>query len=216
MRRREFIALLSGGAAWPLPAGAQQRERMRRIGVLTVYPQTDREGQVRIAAFLDALQRLGWTDDHNLPIEYRWGADDRSRERAAAAELVRLAPDVIVVAGSTALPEMQRVTSTIPIVFTQVTDPVAGGFVADLARPGGNTTGFETHETAMGGKWLGLLKEAVPSMRRVAVRFGSDVVISVKFLRSAQAVAPSLNVDVTPVDIRGGIEIERVIATFAS
>ena len=217
MRRRDLIKSIGSAAVvWPSAARAQQADGIRRIGVLIVYPQTDRESQSRIAAFLDTLQRLGWTDGHNVHIEYRWSSGDPNREKAAAAELVRLAPDVIVVAGSTALAEIQKLTGTIPIVFTQVTDPVAGGFVAGLARPGGNTTGFQIFETAMGGKWLGLLKEAAPTMRRVAVLFGSDLVISVNFLRAVEAVAPSLNVEVTPVDIRGDVEIERAIATFAS
>jgi len=212
--RREFITLLGGAAAWPLTASAQ--ERVRRIGVLMTYSQTDREGQARNAAFLETLQRLGWTDGRNLRIEYRWSAGDPDREKTAAAELVRSTPDVIVVLGSRALAEVQRLTSTIPIVFTQVGDPVGGGFVASLARPGGNTSGFQIFEPAIGGKWLGLLKEAAPNVRRMAVLFGSNLAIDVAMLDAAEAVAPSLDLQVTAVDIRGGVELERAIAIFAS
>jgi putative tryptophan/tyrosine transport system substrate-binding protein len=217
VKRREFITLLGGAAAaWPLAARAQQGERMRRIGMLMHYSQTDREGQTRIAAFLDTLQRLSWTEGRNVRIEYRWSAGDAGREKASAAELVRSKPDVIVVAGWTALAELQRLTRTIPIVFTQVSEPVGSGFVASFARPGGNISGFQNFEPAMGGKWLGVLKEAVPNMRRAAVLFGSDSVATVALLRAAEAVAPALAVEVTAVDVQGGVEIERVIATFAS
>jgi putative ABC transport system substrate-binding protein len=215
LKRREFIALLGAAAAWPLSARAQQGERMRRIGVLIVYPQTDREGQVRIAAFLDTLQRLGWTDGRNVRIDYRWNVSDPARDKATAAELVRLTPDVIVTSGPTILAEVQRLTTTVPIVFTQVSDPLGTGFVTSLARPGGNVSGFQNFESAMGGKWLGLLKEATPNMRRVAMLFGSDAVPNVAFLRAAEAVASSLDIGLTAIDIHGGDEIERAIATFA-
>jgi putative ABC transport system substrate-binding protein len=152
MKRRDFITLLGGAAAWPLAARAQQGERVRRIGVLTVYSQTDREGQARNAAFLETLQRFGWADGRNVRIEYRWSTSDTDRVKAAAAELVHSTPDVIVVAGPTALPKVQRLTSTIPIIFTQVSDPVDSGFVTSLARPGGNTSGFQNFEPAIGGK----------------------------------------------------------------
>jgi putative ABC transport system substrate-binding protein len=217
MKRRKFFTFLGGAAAaGPLAARAQQGERVRRIGMLTHYSQADREGQVRIAAFLDTLQRLSWTDGRNMRIEYRWGAGDAGREKASAAELVRSKPDVIVVAGWTALAELQRLTSMIPIVFTQVSDAVESGFVAGLARPGANISGFQNFEPAMGGKWLGVLKEAAPNMRRAAVLFGSDSLATVALLRAAEAVAPALAVDVTAVDVHDGIEMERAIATFAS
>jgi putative tryptophan/tyrosine transport system substrate-binding protein len=216
MKRRHFITLLGGAAAaWPLMARAQQGDRARRIGVLIVYTQTDREGQARIAAFLDTLQRLGWTDGRNLRIESRWNVSDPAREKAAAGELVRSTPDVIVTASNTMLAEVQRLTNTIPVVFTQVSDPVGSGFVSSPARPAGNITGFQNFEPAMGGKWLGLLKEATPKMRRAAMLFGSDAAPNVAFLRSAEAVAPSLDVQVTGVDVHGAVEFERAIATFA-
>jgi putative tryptophan/tyrosine transport system substrate-binding protein len=218
MKRREFITLLGGAAAaaWPLAAGAQQGERVRRIGVLILYSQTDREGQARIAAFLDTVRRLGWTDGRNVRIEYRWSAGDIGREKVFAAELVRATPDAIVVSGWTGLAEFKRLTSVIPIVFTQVSDPVGSGLVASLARPGANISGFQNFEPAMGGKWLGVLKEAAPNMRRAAVLFGSDSVATVAMLHAAEAVAPSLDVQVTAVDVSGGDDIERAIATFAS
>jgi putative ABC transport system substrate-binding protein len=214
--RRSFITLLGGAAAWPLGARAQQPGRVRRIGMLTFYAQTDREGQARIGVFVDTLQRSGWSDGRNVRIEYRWSAGDAGREKASAAELVRSTTDMIVVAGWTALAELQRLTSTIPVVFTQVSDPVGSGFVASLARPGGNISGFQNFEPAIGGKWLGVLKEAVPKMRRAAVLFGSDSVASVAMLHAAEAVAPTLDVQVTAVDVHGGVEMERAIATFAS
>ena len=214
MRRRDFITLLGGAAAWPLAARAQQ---IRRIGVLIpLYSQSDREAQATIAAFLDTFQKLGWIDGHNVHIEYRWGGGDAERAKAAAAELVRSAPDAIVVAGSSALAELQRLTSTTPIVFTQVGYPVAAGFVPSLAQPGGNVTGFQAFEPAMGGKWLGVLKEAAPNLRRAAVLFGSDSGPNVAYLRTAEAIAPSLGVAVTPVDVVDSEGIERAVAAFAS
>src|SRR6516162_10039229 len=188
MRRRDFIKVTVGSAAsWPLAGRAQQP---RRVGVLmTLYSQTDREGQASIAAFLDTFQRLGWTDGRNVRIEYRW-AGDAERQKAAAEELVHSAPDAIVAAGSPALADLQRLTSTTPIVFTQVGDPVAAGFVTSLARPGGNVTGLQGYEPAMGGKWLGVLKEAVPNLRRAAVLFSPDCAASVAYQRAAEVIAP--------------------------
>jgi putative ABC transport system substrate-binding protein len=215
IRRREFITLLGGtAAAWPRIARAQQP---RRIGVLLAGdPQTDREAQARMAAFLGTFQRLGWTDGRNVRIETRWYAGDAERIAAAAAELVRSAPDVIVVGGNPAVAELHRLTSTIPIVFTQTSDAVGSGFVAGLARPGGNMTGFQDIEPAIGGKWLGLLKEAAPNLTRMAVLFGSVSAANVALLRAAEAVAPSLGLAVTAIDVYDGGEIERVVATFAS
>jgi len=214
MRRRDFIKVTVGSAAsWPLAGRAQQP---RRVGVLMpLYSQTEREGQASIAAFLDTFQRLGWTDGRNVRIEYRWTAGDAERQKTAAEELVHSAPDAIVVAGSPALADLQRLTSTTPIVFTQVGDPVAAGFVASLARPGGNVTGLQGYEPAMGGKWLGVLKEAVPNLRRAAVLFGSDGAASVGYLRTAEVIAPSLGVAVTPVDVLDSGATERAVTAFA-
>ena len=156
MKRRAFITLLGGAAAtWPRAERAQQPERMRRVGVLVgTYGQTDREGQDRIAAFLDTFRKLGWSDGRNVRIDLRWGAGDADRSKAFAAELVRSAPDVIVAVNNQTLAELQQLTRTIPIVFAQVSDPMGSGFVAGIARPGGNITGFQNFEATMGGKWL--------------------------------------------------------------
>jgi putative ABC transport system substrate-binding protein len=213
MKRRDLIALLGGAAVWPVAARAQQP---LRIGVLVAtYSQTDREGQATIAAFLDGFQRLGWTEGHNVRIEYRWGAGDAERIRASAAELIHSAPDVIVVMASPALAELHRLTSTIPIVFAQVSDPVDSGFVAGLARPGGNITGFQNFDAAIGGKWIGVLKDVAPNLSRVAMLFGSDNTSNVAFLRVAEAVAPSLGITVTAVHVHDGGEFERTVAEFA-
>jgi len=218
MKRRAFITLLGGAAAtWPRAARAQQPERMRRVGVLVgTYGQTDREGQDRIAAFLDTFRKLGWSDGRNVRIDLRWGAGDADRSKAFAAELVRSAPDVIVAVNNQTLAELQQLTRTIPIVFAQVSDPMGSGFVAGIARPGGNITGFQNFEATMGGKWLGVLKEAAPNMTRAAVLFGSDIAVNVAYLRAAEAVAPSLGVQVTAIDIHADAEIDRAIETFAS
>jgi putative ABC transport system substrate-binding protein len=214
MNRREIIALLGGAAAWPLAARAQQP---RRIGVLLLGDsQPDREAQARIAAFLETFQRLGWTDGRNVRIEYRWGAGNAERIKTSAAELVHSAPDVIVVSGNPALAELHRLTSTIPIVFAQTSDPVGSGFVAGLARPGGNITGFQDIDAAIGGKWLGVLKEAAPSLNRVAVLFNSDSAANVAILRAAEALAPSLGVRMTAAEVRDGGGIERAVAMFGS
>jgi putative tryptophan/tyrosine transport system substrate-binding protein len=213
VRRRDFITVLGGVAAWPLVARAQQTERMRRLGMIPTYAQDDREGQARVATFLDTFRKLGWVEGRNVAIEYRWGADDTDRARVAAAELVRLAPDVILVSAPTALVESQRITRTIPIVFVQVSDPEGSGFVAGLARPGGNTTGFENFQPAMGGKWLGVLKEAAPNLSRAAMLIGSDVPSNPAFLHAAQAIGPSLGVRVSAIDTYG--EIDGAIAAFA-
>ena len=214
MRRREFVSLLGGVAAWPFAAFAQPSERVRRVGVLlAAYSETDRAGQARIGAFLKALQGLGWDDNRNIRIEYRWGAGNIERLQTFAAELVQVAPDAIIAAGDPALTQLHRLKSTIPIVFTQVSEPVDSGFVTSLARPGGNITGFQNFEPAMGGKWLGVLKEVAPSLKRVGVLFSSDAAPHASFLRAAENVAPSLNVTVAVVDIQGGIE--SAIARYA-
>jgi ABC-type uncharacterized transport system substrate-binding protein len=225
MRRREFITLIGGAAATrPLAGHAQPLEPVRRIGMLIGnFAQTDREAQDRVAAFLDTFQKLGWTDGRNVRVEYRWGAGNVDRITVSAKELVRSAPDVIVAVANVALAELHRLTNTTPIVFIQVSDPVGSGFVVSLARPGGNISGFQNFEPAMGGKWLGVLKEAAPNMTRVAVVFGSDTTVNVGFLHAVEAVAPSLGVQVTPVDVTpaqahdgGATEVNNVIATFAS
>jgi putative ABC transport system substrate-binding protein len=217
MQRREFITLLGGAAAaWPLAGRAQQPERLRRIGMLvTAYTYFDAEGQADTSDFHIALTSLGWIDGRNVRIEYRYAGDGVDRAKAFAAELVRSAPDVIVANGNPALAELRRLTGTIPIVFTQVADPVGAGFVESLARPGGNITGFLSFEPEMGSKWLGLLKEAAPNIRRVAVVFGSDTPATVALLRVAEAAASALAVEVTPLDVREGAEDDLVTAFAA-
>src|SRR5262245_63569295 len=161
IRRRDFITLLGGATAWPMVAHAQQR--VRRVGVLlAAYTETDRAGQARIAAFRSTLQGLGWSEDRNIRLDYRWGGGNTANAKTLAADLVQSAPDAIVVAGDPALTQLHKLSSTIPIVFTQVSEPVDSGFVASLAQPGGHITGFQNFEPAMGGKWLGILKEIAP------------------------------------------------------
>src|SRR5215813_10724367 len=169
MRRRAFITLLGGAAAWPLSVLAQQKERVRRIGVLMNYASDDAEGQARLAAFHQGLQQLGWTVGRNVQIDYRWGAGDADGIRKLAAELVALAPDVILSAGSPSVAALQHATGTVPVVFVTVVDPVSSGFVDSLARPGGNITGFAVYEYSIAGKWLELLKEIAPGVTRAAV-----------------------------------------------
>jgi putative ABC transport system substrate-binding protein len=216
MRRRAFIKLLGGAAAaWPLAAGAQPGERMRRIGVLMYLAADDPEGQARLAAFAQALKQSGWNEGRNLRIDTRWArADDVHRH---AAELVALAPDVVVAATGTAtVAPLLQATRTVPIVFVTVVDPVGAGFVASLARPGGNATGFTIYEYSMSGKWLELLKEIAPPVTRAAVLRDPAVASGIGQFGAVQIVAPSLGVEVTPVDIRDAGEIERAVSAFAS
>jgi putative tryptophan/tyrosine transport system substrate-binding protein len=216
MNRRAFITLLGGAAAaWPLAAGAQQGEQMRRIGVLAYWPADDPEGQARLTAFTQALKQLGWSDGRNLRIDTRSTADADDLRRQAA-ELAALAPDVLVGATgtATAAPLLQA-TRTVPIVFVTVIDPVGAGFVASLARPGGNATGFTMFEYGMSGKWLELLKEIAPRLTRVAVLRDPAIASGIGQFSAVQAVAPSMGVEVSPVDVRDAGEIERAIAVFA-
>ncbi len=194
MRRREFITLLGAVAAWPLAAWAQQQERMRRIGVLMTIAADDRQSQRRMTAFVQVLQHLGWTDGRNVRIETRWGGGDTDRLRRDAAELVALAPDVIVATGSVGLAALLQVTRTVPIVFTIAPDPVGAGFVDSLARPGGNATDFTQFEYGLSGKWLELLKEITPGVTRVAVLREPNLTAAVAQFAAIQAVAPSLRV----------------------
>jgi putative tryptophan/tyrosine transport system substrate-binding protein len=214
MRRREFITLLGGAAAaWPLAARAQQP---RRVAVLMAnYAPTDREGQASIAAFLETLQKHGWSEGRNLRIDARWDAGDAAHMRASVAEVVRAAPDVIVAATNSVVAELARLTSTLPVVFTRVADPVGSGFVASIARPGGNITGFQASDAALGGKWIGVLKEAVPDLKRAAMIYGSDSGGNVAFLRAAQASAPAAGIELTAIDLKATGEIEPSVAAFA-
>jgi ABC-type uncharacterized transport system substrate-binding protein len=215
VRRREVLTLLGGtAAAWPLGASAQQSERMRRLGVLMNSTADDAVSQDRLTAFVQGLQELGWTVGRNLQIDYRWGAGSVERYRTFAAELVALTPDILVTVGAPAVEALQRATRTVPIVFTSVTDPVGGGLVASLARPGGNTTGFTLSEYGLSGKWLELLKEIAPRVMRTAV-LRDPVAVGIGQFAAIQAVAPSLQVELSPVDVRDAGEIERAVTAFA-
>jgi putative ABC transport system substrate-binding protein len=215
MKRREFITLLGGAAvAWPLAARAQPGARIRRIGVLVGLPADDPEGQVRITAFAQGLQEAGWTVGRNVRIDYRWAGADRHRQ--CAAELVALAPDVILAATSLSVAAVQELTRTIPIVFVQVIDPVSGGFAATLARPGGNATGFTVFEYNISGKWLQLLKEVAPRVTRAAVIRNPTAASQIGQLGAIQSVAPSVGVELRPIEARGAEEIERAVTAFAS
>jgi putative ABC transport system substrate-binding protein len=217
MRRREFITLLCGSAAaWPLAVGAQQPERMRRIGVLLAAAADDAEFQARIGAFLQGLQQLGWTDGRNVRIDTRWATTNADDIRRHAAELAALAPDVILAAtGTVTVAPLLQATRTVPIVFVSVIDPVGAGFVDSLARPGGNATGFTVFEYGMSGKWLELLKEIAPRLTRAAVLRDPAIASGIGQFAAVQAVAPSLGVELSPVDARDAPEIERAVTAFA-
>ena len=213
MRRRQFMSLLIGAAAvWPTPLRAEQ---MRRIGLLINLAADDPESQARRAAFQEELHHLGWTDGVNVRIIARWGAGDADRIRESAAQLVALAPAVILATSSPALAALQQVTRNVPIVFASVVDPVGGGFVADLARPGGNTTGFALFEYGLSGKWPDLLKQIAPSVTRVAVLGDARVRTAVGQFAAIEAAASSLGLELSPFAVRDAGEIERAVTTFA-
>jgi putative tryptophan/tyrosine transport system substrate-binding protein len=217
MRRREFITLVGGSvAAWPLVARAQQPERMRHIGVLMGTAADDPESQARTAAFAQGLAQLGWADGRNVQIDTRWATTNPDDIRRHATELVALAPDVILAAtGTLTVAPLLQATRTVPIVFALVVDPVGAGFVASLARPGGNATGFTIFEYGMSGKWLELLKEIAPLVTRAAVLRDPAIASGIGQFAAVQAVAPSLGVELSPVDVRDVGEIERAVTAFA-
>jgi putative ABC transport system substrate-binding protein len=217
MTRRELIALLGGAAVgWPRVASAQQGERVRRIGVLAAYAQNDPEAQVRVAAFRQALQGLGWTEGRNIAMEYRWGAGDAGRARTFVAELVSLKPDVILAHGTPALTALYEATRTIPVVFVSVIDPVGAGTVQSLARPGANITGFSTFEPEIGGKWLELLKEIAPGLKRVAGVSDPAFRGFAGVWRAIEAMAPRFGLQVTSVSFRAPTDdLESAVAAFA-
>ena len=215
MKRREFITLLGGAAVWPLAAHAQQAGGTRRIGVLMNLAADDRAGQVRLAAFMQGLQQLGWADGRNVRIDARWAAGDPDHFRKYAAELVALGPDVILATAIATVVSLQQVTRTIPIVFVNVVDPVGAGIVASLARPGSNATGFSQFEYGISAKWLELLKEIVPRVTRVAVLRDPIITSGVGQFAAIQSTAPSFGVELRPIDVRDTGEIERAITAFA-
>jgi putative ABC transport system substrate-binding protein len=214
--RRKFTAALCGAVfARPLVAGAQQPEHIRRIGVLMNLAADDPESLRRVTAFVQGLQQLGWTDGRNVRIDIRWGTDDAERIRTFAAELVALAPDVILAAGAVTLGPLQQASRTVPIVFAGVTDPVGAGFVASLARPAGNATGFMNFEYGVSGKWLELLKQIAPRVTRAAVLRDSTLMASMGQFAAIQSVAPSFGVELSPIDTRQSNQIDDAVAAFA-
>jgi putative tryptophan/tyrosine transport system substrate-binding protein len=216
MRRREFIGFIGGAAAaWPIAGRAQQSGRKRRVGVLMGLAADDAQAQDRIAAFEKGLQQLGWTAGRDLQIDYRRGGGNTDLTRRYAAELVALEPDVILASGGSVVGALLQATRTVPIVFTQTPDPVAAGFVASLARPGGNATGFTTAEYGISAKWLELLKEIAPRVTRAAVLRDPTVASGIGQFASIQSVAPSFGVELSPIDLRDESEIERSVASFA-
>lgn len=216
MKRRDFIKLVGGvAAAWSLPAGEQQAGRMRRISALMNLEASDPESQLYIAAFLQELQKLGWTVGRNVRIDYRWTAGDADRVRKYAAELVALAPDVILTVGGSHVGPLQQVTHTVPIVFVQVADAVGGGFVNSLARPGGNATGFTNFEFDISTKWLEILKQTAPRMTRTAVLRDPANPSGPGQFGAIQAVAPSFGVEVIPIGLHDAGEIERGLTAFS-
>jgi putative ABC transport system substrate-binding protein len=216
MQRRHFINLLGAAAAvaWPLAARAQQSERMRRIGVLAALIEPDSEAQASLKAFQEELERLGWKTNRNISFEHRWAGTDMDRLHAYVAELVKMAPDVILAAVTPSLVALHRETRTIPIVFAQVSDPVKLGFVTNLARPGGNVTGFMSFEHTIAGKWLELLKDTAPATNRVAVYFDPENPNRVPYLQAIEAAAPSFGLRLTPIGVRNPAEIEQTIRIF--
>jgi putative ABC transport system substrate-binding protein len=216
MRRRDFIALTGGAALAPLVALAQHADRMRRVGILLGSDVDDPEFRARIAAFLQGLAQLGWADGRNVRIDARWATTNPDAIRRHATELAALAPDVILAATGTAtVAPLLQTTRIVPIVFTVVIDPVGAGFVASLARPGGNATGFTIFEYGMSGKWLELLKEIAPGVKRAAVLRDPAIASGIGQFAGVQTVAPALGVELSPVDVRDGPEIERAVAAFA-
>jgi ABC-type uncharacterized transport system substrate-binding protein len=214
MRRRDFIALLGGAAAWPLAAGAQQSERVRRVGLLMPFPRDHPVAQARLAAFLDGLRHSGWTDGQNVRIDIRWAGGNPNDIRRQAGELAEAVPDIIMAFNSSAVAAARQATRTIPIIFTLVADPVGAGYVDSLAKPGGNVTGFLALEYAMSGKWLELLKEIVPSLTRVAVLRDSGIAAGPGQFGVIQATAASFGVELRPVDLDRPGEIERAVTAF--
>ena len=215
MKRREFIAGLGSAAAWPIAARAQSERRVQRIGVLMPFASSDQQYKARVGAFIQALQTLGRIEGRNVQIEYRASAGEPDELRRYATELVGLSPTVILATGVSTVMPLQQATRTIPIVFVVFPDPVGAGIVESLGRPGGNLTGFTTFEYGLSGKWLELLKEIAPVVKRVAVLRNAAVSAGIGQFAAIQSVAPSLGVELTPMNVRDGAEIERAVSAFA-
>ena len=215
MRRREFIGLLGGAAAWPVTGRAQQPDRVRRIGVLMAIAADDPQAQARMTTFRAHLEQLGWTERRNVLIEARFGGGDADGMRKLATELVALAPDVILANATPALAPLLQLTRTIPIVFVLVADPVGAGFVDSLARPGGNATGFTPYDYSISAKWLELLKEIAPNLKRIGVLRDPALTLGTAQFAAIQAMAPSVGVEVTPIGVHDAGEIERGIGGIA-
>jgi ABC-type uncharacterized transport system substrate-binding protein len=216
MRRRDFFGLIGGAAAWPVAARAQQGERMRRVGVHMNSPADSPEGKARFGAFMQGLDQLGWNDGRNVRIDVRWAAaGDVDRNRKTAAELIALAPDIILATTGPSATALQRATRTIPIVFAMVLDPVGADIVESLPWPGGHTTGFMQFEFSLAGKWLELLKQIAPGVKRAVVLRDATQPTGIAQLAAMQSVAPSLGVELSPVGVRDPDEIERHITAFA-
>jgi putative ABC transport system substrate-binding protein len=216
MRRRAFIGVLGGAAAaWPFGALAQQRDQPRRIGILMGFAETDEVWQTYLRVFRERLRDFGWTDGQNIKFEYRFAGESAERTRLAASELVSSKPDVLFVSTNPAVTALLRETHAIPIVFTWVSDSVGSGYVSSLAHPGGNVTGFHNYEPAVGGKWLGILKQIAPQVRRVGVVHVPEISANVAFIRVADAISKPLGVTVTGLGVRDAADIERVLTDFA-
>jgi putative ABC transport system substrate-binding protein len=216
MRRREFVTLVGGAAAWSQAARAQQAAGVRRIGVLMNAAATDATSQSNLAAFVQVLAQLGWIEERNIQLHVRWNAADAALARIYSAQLIGLTPDVILTASTTNLTNLQHATSTVPIVFVQVSDPVAQGFVSNLTRPGRNLTGFSSYEFSIGGKWVEFLKQMVPALRRVAVMENPDTSPQSKYwMRAIEGAAASFGVDVVATPVRAPTDIEGAVEGFA-
>jgi putative ABC transport system substrate-binding protein len=211
VKRREFITLLGGAAAWPWPARTEETRPIRWIGALMISPDSDRSGLASTTAFEQALARLGWIIGRNLAIDYRWGVTDLERARSAAAQVLRLSPDLILANGGPALTAAQQATRTVPIVFTAVSEPVERGFITSLARPGGNTTGFANMEATVGGKWIDLLKEMVPGATHVKALFNPESSFANAFFRSAETAGENRSIEVSAIHVHNLAEIEAAL-----
>jgi putative ABC transport system substrate-binding protein len=214
MKRREFITLLGGAAAWPLAARAQQGDRVRRIGVLMPYDENDPLAKSQVSAFTQALAGFGWTNGRNVRMDVRWAGDDINRMRALAQELIGLQPDIILTSSTPATVALKRNTPTIPIVFAVVADPVASGIVPRLDQPGGNVTGFASSEATLGGKWLELLSEIAPGLKRAAIMFNPDLPGPQVFMPSFETAARSLKVEPITAPVHSDVEIETAITAL--